>query len=770
MEAILPHLTDDIVWIGAGNRVLCQDIEGAAAVLLSEKEECPSGFLVTSINYQTQCLSKDICIVYGELHACAQDSGIADLNSRYSFICVDSPSGMKLAHFHASHADADQPDGKHFVRADAGGERLTLKKRMEKADKELKRRSLELETLTNDIPGGVLQCANDRVFTFLSLSSSFLDMTGYTRQEIQSLFQNSFLNMVFPSDQEQVRSETDRQLAYGKEVELEYRLQRKDGKILWIMDRSKAQQSPGCAQSLYCLLLDETHQKKEREALRLSLERHKIIMDQATDIIFEWDILEDALIFSANFKRKFGYQPITERISTGVPLSPNIHGDDMQSFTNLQQSILSGVPYSETELRIRDILGNFIWCRIRATTQYAQSGKPIKAVGVILDIEADKRQRELLEEQAQKDSLTGLFNKTAMRRHVEAMLKKVESGVLFIIDLDDFKQINDRYGHLCGDAVLSDTADVLRGYFRASDLIGRIGGDEFLVFLPDLKSEYAGKKATRLRQALEQIAIESKSGLLACSVGSAAFPQDAKDFFGLYRCADRALYSVKRDGKNGYAAYNAFMLSHAVPDDLLRSSVSAVIDSDSGSVTERLGQYSFRMLYQAVDIKTAVGHILEIVGRAYEVSRVYIFESSEDGRRCSNTFEWCTEGISSQINNLQDLDYEKDLDDYFQNFDMNHVFYCRDIQRLTPRLRDILAQQDVYSLLQCAIIDDGEFLGYVGFDECRENRTWTQEQIDSLTLIANVLSTFLIKLRYKERLFALMGKAFDDRRTEGPKV
>ena len=108
--------------------------------------------------------------------------------------------------------------------------------------------------------------------------------------------------------------------------------------------------------------------------------------------------------------------------------------------------------------------------------------------------------------------------------------------------------------------------------------------------------------------------------------------------------------------------------------------------------------------------------------------------------------------MEPELERLQGLSYKEDLGDYLANFDAEGIFYCRDISQLNQKLYKILAPQGICSVLQCAIMDDGVFRGYVGFDDCRENRSWTKEQIASLTLIASVLSTFLLKLRFKQRL------------------
>lgn len=494
---------------------------------------------------------------------------------------------------------------------------------------------------------------------------------------------------------------------------------------------------------------------RENEELRLSLERHQVIMNQTTDIIFEWDIRADRLIFSANWYKKFGYEPLQERISEQIPRSENIHPDDMDAFMRIMRDTARGVPYSETEFRIRDIMGTFTWCRIRATTQYGADETAVKAVGVIVDIDADKKQRMMLVEQAQRDALTGLFNKTATKMQVERRLTDSAQGAMLMIDLDNFKSVNDRFGHLCGDGVLSDTADELRRLFRFTDVAGRIGGDEFLVYLPGLSREGAAERAREVIDALGRIRIRGGNGLISCSVGIATYPDDARSFYGLYHCADNALYHVKNTGKSGWAAYAARCCPDPLPGGIPRSAVGTAIDSDAATAGEHLARYGFEMLYSAVDIQAAVRQLMETAGRACGVSRVCIFENSRDGRCCSNTFEWCADGVPSANKQLQNLSCQDDLGDYPRNFDENGIFYCRDIRRGHPALYRILEPLGVISLLDCAIMDDGRFKGFIRFDDCRENRRWTRDQMNSLSLAAKVLSVFLIKLRLKESVARL---------------
>jgi diguanylate cyclase (GGDEF)-like protein len=118
-----------------------------------------------------------------------------------------------------------------------------------------------------------------------------------------------------------------------------------------------------------------------------------------------------------------------------------------------------------------------------------------------------------------------------------------------MLDLDHFKQINDRYGHGRGDDVLAAVGSVLQATLRASDFVGRYGGEEFLILLPDTGRDEARVVAEKIRAAISTIVIAIEQPITA-SLGCAVFPEDAGDPETLFRAADRALYAAKANGRN----------------------------------------------------------------------------------------------------------------------------------------------------------------------------------------------------------------------------
>ena len=163
-----------------------------------------------------------------------------------------------------------------------------------------------------------------------------------------------------------------------------------------------------------------------------------------------------------------------------------------------------------------------------------------------------------IKSKSNQDALTGLWNRAYTEEKVGELLRNGVKGALFMMDMDNFKAINDNYGHMAGDGTLKAFADTLRKFAGEDDIICRIGGDEFMTFVsgPSSKSalgKHAGDIIAEMGYFLEKSKFETNSSV---SVGIAQFPEDGEDFKSLYNAADKALYCVKQNGKNSYHFYS----------------------------------------------------------------------------------------------------------------------------------------------------------------------------------------------------------------------
>jgi diguanylate cyclase (GGDEF)-like protein len=171
---------------------------------------------------------------------------------------------------------------------------------------------------------------------------------------------------------------------------------------------------------------------------------------------------------------------------------------------------------------------------------------------------ANMRNLAIAELRAATDALTGLANRRAiqdtLRRMVAQALRAEQSLAAIAMDLDHFKQVNDRFGHDKGDDVLAAAAQTLTSTLRTSDFVGRQGGEEFIVLLPDTDLDGALVAAENLRAEIARIAVPGVDQPITASFGVAVLPSDALDADGLLRHADRALYTAKDRGRDRVAA------------------------------------------------------------------------------------------------------------------------------------------------------------------------------------------------------------------------
>lgn len=178
----------------------------------------------------------------------------------------------------------------------------------------------------------------------------------------------------------------------------------------------------------------------------------------------------------------------------------------------------------------------------------------------MLDVDADMSQYEDMRHSATFDALTGISNRSALERTIGAALRNPShSGSLFIIDLDNFKSINDILGHPAGDRALCETAEQIKAEFRSADIIGRLGGDEFMAFsIGIVDAEAAARKAARLvERGRRDVPVPDGEPIhLSFSVGVALFPAHGTDYRSLYQAADTALYESKTNGKDQFTIYS----------------------------------------------------------------------------------------------------------------------------------------------------------------------------------------------------------------------
>lgn len=205
---------------------------------------------------------------------------------------------------------------------------------------------------------------------------------------------------------------------------------------------------------------------------------------------------------------------------------------------------------------IRDHKEDYFWCESHTVITRSEETGHLLMFVELADVDEEASEAEKLLLSATTDGLTGLLNRATLTKRIDDYMgiDGTEAG-LFIIDIDNFKSINDTYGHQMGDEVIKGIAQAIRKVFRKSDILGRLGGDEFMVFALGLHDRnHAIEKGKALNEACRQV-VADKTVKTSVSIGAAMFPADGKNYQELYSGADSVLYEVKEGGRNGCKVY-----------------------------------------------------------------------------------------------------------------------------------------------------------------------------------------------------------------------
>lgn len=231
--------------------------------------------------------------------------------------------------------------------------------------------------------------------------------------------------------------------------------------------------------------------------------------------------------------------------------------------------------------------------------------------------------------------MTGLYNKATTESKIQASLRELNGNsyqVLMLVDIDDFKKINDTFGHLKGDEVIVDIAKALQEFKGDYGIAGRLGGDEFCVFLSNvLDTQLASEKAVMIADRLREL--YQHDCKVTLSIGIAATNQQIP-YNVLLENADTALYQAKLNGKNGYFFYADDMERGKYEND---RSEPTVKETETSALLDSL----LSTLFASTNTYTAIEQAMAIVGEHYAIDKISIWEYSYNKSFVDCTHQWC---------------------------------------------------------------------------------------------------------------------------------
>lgn len=461
-----------------------------------------------------------------------------------------------------------------------------------------------------------------------------------------------------------------------------------------------------------------------------------------TDDIFWWHNLSTLEVrFSGKTVSLFDVELTMKNFPQCILERNIIFSEDVEIFLSMKKAILDGKE-SIFEYRMKDKTEKISWyeCQYRIVSKQNE----INIFGRLVNIDAKKK----LQLQYQIDSLTGCYNKSTTEDKINAILKNSlpnECHAFFLIDIDNFKSINDRLGHVFGDTVLTELGDQLQNFMRKTDIVGRIGGEEFVVLIKNISNTIELKEMAQKIVDIFKMKFPGtdQTYYVSGSVGISMFNINGTTYQELYEKADIAMYSAKHAGKDQFVIY-----SDKITSPILNKLIN-VEDTIKTSFFEGKNNILikiFQMIRKTNDIPVTINAVLKLVGKSLDVSRIGIFEFDKVNHLYYNTFEWCNENIPSEIEELQGIPLQA-YSYPISQIGEEGIFACTDTTQSHEQIKRFCADKGVKSTLQNIYIENKNPLSMVFFDECRRKRAWTQEECEIIFFLNHLISPYLLKDR-----------------------
>ncbi|MCD7059387.1 sensor domain-containing diguanylate cyclase [Pelagibacterium xiamenense] len=333
----------------------------------------------------------------------------------------------------------------------------------------------------------------------------------------------------------------------------EHRCLSATGAPIWVSAAVSVLPSQHTGDPLYLVvqLSDIDRRKRAEKALAESESRWQFALESARQGVWDHDARTRSMFYSPMWKKLRGFAPDEVVDDSRDAWLARVHPDDQKRLLErVDRQNVGEDGYDILEYRERHRDGHYVWILSRGKpVEWDADGNVVRTIGTDTDISHLKAVEADLAHAATHDSLTDLLNRRAFNRALEDVPEDGQHCLLFV-DLDNFKPVNDDFGHAEGDRALIAVATVIRGAIRKTDCAARIGGDEFTVLLRDQDLASGQAVAARLKAAIAQIAIgpEPAKRTLSASIGVSEFDSECS-VDAIYARADADCYRAKKAGK-----------------------------------------------------------------------------------------------------------------------------------------------------------------------------------------------------------------------------
>jgi len=393
--------------------------------------------------------------------------------------------------------------------------------------------------------------------TFFDVNDAFVELFGYSREDVVGISNQSLDLFVDHNNWLSIKEELIRNRSIRNH---EITLHSKNGHL--INGLFSGNKISGQDQDFFLtIMVDITRQIQLQREIELSRLRFFKVIEGTRLGTWEWNIQTNETIFNERWAEIVGYS-LSELEPTNLETWKDlVHPEDLSEVQKKVNAHVSGATdYYECEMRIRHKNGNWIWILDRGKViEWDDQGRPFKMYGTHTDITDRKAMEEQIKELAIRDPLTNIYNRRYLFRRLDDIAaeysRQGRNFCVSIIDIDHFKHINDTYGHLAGDCVLKEFIQTISATTRQYDLIGRYGGEEFIIVSPGAEKKDVAVMFERIMARIRKKFFVHHGHKIhltfSCGIAdSSEFPREEFSSETIVSLADKRMYQAKAEGRN----------------------------------------------------------------------------------------------------------------------------------------------------------------------------------------------------------------------------
>ncbi len=409
------------------------------------------------------------------------------------------------------------------------------------------------------VPCGIIVSELDKYFTILEANAGYFDIMGYSREEIRDEFKNRGIALIHPDDQADVLKYFYEKIESGPDIQLDYvlRLKTKKNGYITAQISGKVTANEKGVHRLYFSLSDITSYSEISNTLSKERDFNSKIAFLTNSVFFDFDTSSKTMRFSKSFADKFNIPDTIENF-TESEIAKTLFPDRYTAVNNSPRytnSVMDG------EFYMRLPNGEPVWYIYSCREIYDEAERKYRVVGKMSEAIAHKLEMDILKLKSDTNPLINVYDKSATERYIHNYLRTssadTQTGAFFVVNLEHFSKITEVFGDEYGYTCLKDIGNIFRNMFRSSDIIGRMHGDEFYVFITNYKAvEFVQKKAEALCKNLNiEYGQDGNTLEIIPNIGISLYPEHGDDFQILYKKSLVALEQAKLDGKSKFCIY-----------------------------------------------------------------------------------------------------------------------------------------------------------------------------------------------------------------------